>query len=218
MTLRIPEIDSATVALVGAFNPSIFQPQWFARQGLLPFAEADTAEIKLLVPQVCHFETERFIVQVTNDRFLASSKASTSSAPLRDLINGTFFILEHTPATAIGLNREMHFQIDSEEEWHKLGDRLVPKEGWQGILEGRVGMLSLDVTADKTDPPGAKINIKVQPSGRVKFGAYFLINEHYPAPEAKPLAGAMAVLRDRWEGAQLYATQIANHILDWAKG
>jgi hypothetical protein len=218
MALRIPEIDSAAIALVGSFNPSIFQPQWFARQGLLPPAEADAAEIKVLVPQICHFETERFIVQVTNDRFAASSKANTSSPPLRDLVIGTFFVLEHTPVTAIGLNREMHIPTESEEQWHRLGDRLVPKEGWQGILEGRIGMLSLDVTTDKTGQPGAKVNVKVQPSVRVKFGAYFLINEHYPAPEEKPLAGAMSVLRDRWEGAQLYAAQIASHILDWAKG
>jgi hypothetical protein len=103
MALRIPEIDGAAVTLLGSFNPSIFQPQWFARQQLLPSAEADTAEVKVLVPQVCHFEIERFIVQVTNDRFAAASKANTNSAPLRDLVIGTFFILEHTPVTAIGL-------------------------------------------------------------------------------------------------------------------
>jgi hypothetical protein len=134
MPLRLPEIDAASVVLVGSFNPSIFQPQWFARQGLLPPAEADAAEIKVLVPQICHFETERFIVQVTNTNFLAASKANTSSPPLRDLVIGAFFILEHTPATAIGLNREMHFQMESEERWHRLGDRLVPKEGWRGVL------------------------------------------------------------------------------------
>jgi hypothetical protein len=78
-------------------------------------------------------------------------------------------------------------------------------------------MLSLDVTVDKAEQPGSKVNVKVQPSTRVNLGAYFHVNQHYPAPETKPLAGLLAVLRDSWEGAQLYAAQIANHILDWTQ-
>lgn len=130
---------------------------------------------------------------------------------------GAFLILEHTPVTALGINREMHFRLDSEQEWHRLGDRLVPKDGWNPILGGRAGMLSLDVTADKTDSPGAKFNVKVQPSTRVNFGVYFLVNENYPEPKITPLTSLLKILRDRWEGAQSHAAQIANGIIDWTR-
>jgi hypothetical protein len=48
MAELIPEISGGTVVLLGSFNPKIFQPEWFARQKLLPQAEADASEIKVI--------------------------------------------------------------------------------------------------------------------------------------------------------------------------
>ncbi len=213
----IPEISGGTVVLIGSFNPKIFQPEWFARQGLLPQAEADTADIKVIVPQVSHFETERFIIQVTDNRFVAASKPSTNPAPLRDLVLGAFFILEHTPVTALGLNYQMHFAMGSEERWHQIGDRLAPKEPWNQVLEGRPGLLTMTIRTEKDKPKGAQFNVKVEPSTQVPHGVYFETNEHYPAPEAEPLKGLMGILGERWEEAQVYASRVVNHILTWAR-
>jgi len=74
----IPEISGGSIVLLGTFNPTIFQPEWLVRQ---------------------HFETEKYVLQVTNEKFVAASKPNASSAPLRDLVHGAFFILEHTPVT-----------------------------------------------------------------------------------------------------------------------
>ncbi len=212
----IPEISGGSVVLVGSFNPKIFQPQWFARQELLPQAEADAAEIKVIIPQVSHFDTERFSIQVTDDRFVATSKSSASPAPLRDLVGGTFFILEHTPVSAMGLNYHMHFAMGSEERWHEVGDRLAPKEPWKEILEGRPGLLSMTIVTQKDAPKGAQFRVKVEPSTQVKLGVYFETNEHYPATaEAEPLKALMGILGERWEEAQIYATRVVNHILTW---
>jgi len=144
-----PDISGANVVLIGSFNPKIFQPEWFLRQNLLPESEAEEADIKVIHPEVCQFETERFVIQVTSERFIAASKASTNPEPLRDLVLGAFFILEHTPVTAMGLNRQMHFQMNSESEWNKIGDRLAPKEGWTGVLGDKPGMLSLIIQSDR---------------------------------------------------------------------
>jgi len=213
----IPEISGGTIVLLGSFNPKIFQPEWFARQQLLPQAEADASDIKLIVQQVSHFETERFVVQVTEERFLASSKPSANSVPLRDLVQGTFFILEHTPVTAMGLNYQMHFAMESEKTWHQVGDKLAPKEGWNGVLEGRPGLLSMTILTQKEEPKGAQFRVKVEPSLQVQHGIYFETNEHYPAPEEEGLKGLMDILGQRWEGAQTYASRVVNHILAWAR-
>jgi hypothetical protein len=74
MAQRIPEVNSVSIVLVGTFNPSIFQPQWFVRQNLLPQEEGNKADVKIIAPQVCQFETERFVIQVTANRFSATSK------------------------------------------------------------------------------------------------------------------------------------------------
>jgi hypothetical protein len=213
----IPEISGSTVVLVGSFNPKIFQPEWFARQKLLSQAEADAAEIKIIVPQISHFETENFIIQVTDDRFLAATKPNANPAPLRDLVQGAFFILEHTPVTAMGLNYQMHFATGSEQNWHQIGDRLAPKEPWSEVLEGRPGMLSLTILTQKDKPKGSLFRVKVEPSVVVKLGVYFETNEHYPAPENEPLKSLMSILGDRWEEAQTYASRVVNHIFSWAR-
>jgi hypothetical protein len=216
MAERIPEISEASLVLVGSFNASIFQPEWFARQGLLSQSEVDTAKITIVHPEICQFETETLTIQVTKERFIASSKQDASPAPLRDLVLGTFFILEHTPITAMGINRLMHFRMESDEKWHQLGDKLAPKEGWKDVLEGRPGMRSLLITAERLQPVKSTVNAKVEPSTRIHPGAYFEINEHFPGAEVDSAKSLLDVLREHWEGAQIYGSTIANHILDWA--
>lgn len=214
MPTHNPEISGGSIVLLGSFNPKIFQPEWFGRQNLIPQEEVEQAEIKFINPQYCQFETERFALQVTSERFLAASKGNTDAILLRDLVLGTFFVLEHTPSTAIGLNRHMHFQMASEEAWHRVGDKLAPKDGWSGVIEdGRPGMQSLDILTPKSEPPGAMMLVRVQPSLKIKPGVYFETNEHYPAGSLNEL---LVILRERWEEAQNYARRIAEHILDWA--
>jgi hypothetical protein len=212
-----PEATGSSIVLLGSFNPAIFQPQWFVRQGLISESDAENAEIKIISPQISHFETERFVVQVVLERFIVASKPNADAAPLRDLVAGTFFILEHTPVIAMGLNRQMHLAMESEANWHRLGDRLAPKDGWKGILKGQPGMLSLSITTPMEQPSGAVLNIKVEPSQRIKFGAYFETNEHYPASKEEPLKDLMKILGDRWEKIPTYASTIVEHILNWTR-
>lgn len=212
----IPEISGGVIVLIGSFNPRIFQPEWFARQQLLPQTETDKAEIKVIVPQFSHFETDRFIIQVTEDKFLAATKPNTNQAPLKDLVLGTFFILEHTPVTAMGLNCAMHFKMNSHESWHQIGDRLAPKEGWKGVLAGRPGMRSLTISTYLDEPKGAQVVVKVEPSLQVAPGVYFETNEHFQGAEKDSLAGLMDTLERRWEESQIYASRIANHVIAWA--
>ena len=93
---------------------------------LLPQPEADAADVKVIAPPISHFETERFSVFVTEQQFIAASKPDANPAPLRDLVAGTFFILENTPVSAMGLNRQMHIPMESEEAWHQIGEGACP--------------------------------------------------------------------------------------------
>lgn len=222
MARPVLEVNGASIVLAGSFNPAIFHPQWFVRQNLLPEEEAEKAEITVISPQVCQFQSERFVVQATPERFVAIAKPDTNPTPLRDLVLGTFFILEHTPLSAAGLNREMHFAMPSEETWNNVGDKLAPKDGWAGILQGRPGMLSLQIQGAVPDFPqataGTRLVVKVEPSLRVKFGVYIQTNEHYNAPEGGASEFLLERIRTRWEGSYNYAAEIAQHIIDWAIG
>jgi hypothetical protein len=223
MTRHVLEVNSASIVLMGSFNPAIFQPEWFVRQNLLPAEEGEKAEVKVITPQVSEFRTERFIIQVTLDRFAALTKPDANPAPLRDLVAGTFFTLEHTPLKALGLNRDMHFALPSEDAWNQVGDKLVPKDVWKQKLQGHVGMQSLVVQAgvpgfsDETQKE-VRLSVRVDPSIPVKFGVYFQVNEHHEAPKIGASDYLMERIRTRWEGAYNYAAEIADYILSWASG
>jgi hypothetical protein len=213
---RTPEISGATIVLTGSFNPKIFQPEWFARQGLVPQSEADSYEPKIMAPPVTQFDTERFAFQVTNDRFAIGTKQNADPAPLRDLVQGTFFILEHTPVTAMGLNFHLHFDMQTEEKWHQIGDKLAPKEAWNEVLEGRPGLASMTILTNRHEPKGSQFRVRVEPSVVIQHGIYFETNEHYPAPEKEPLKSLMDTLGARWDEGRVYASKVVDHILTWA--
>ena len=99
----------------------------------------------------------------------------------------------------------------------KVGDRLAPKDGWKGIIEGRPGLLSMTIQSPLSAVPGALLNVKIETSGQISLGIYFETNEHYPASETTKLKDLMELLGKRWEEANVYSTAVVNHILDWAK-
>lgn len=211
------ETSGATIVLLGAFNPRIFQPEWFARQGLLPDSEAEEASNLLIAPQVAQFETERFFIQVTTDRLVAGTKPNTVAEPLRDLIAGTFYILEHTPVQAMGLNRQMHFAMPSEDAWHLVGDRLAPKDPWNEFSnERRPGMKNLQILYASTSSEKPSTTVSVQPSVQIKHGVYFEVNDHFAATKDNGLKFLMEILQSRWEESQKNAERIARHILAWS--
>src|SRR4051794_20894265 len=136
------EIEVASVVLVGKFNPSIFQPAWLAANKLIREGEAEAANIEVIHREVCVFTTDWLNLQVTQTRFAATAVDAVHQGELRDLVLGMFTLLEHTPFDKMGMNRDMHFKMDSREKWHAFGDLLAPKECWTPIM-GQPGLRSM---------------------------------------------------------------------------
>ena len=54
------ERQGMSIVALGSFNPAIFHPIWFARQGLIRDAEAEAAEIQVVSPEVTLVKPEWF--------------------------------------------------------------------------------------------------------------------------------------------------------------
>jgi hypothetical protein len=171
-------LDRASVVVLGKFNPSIFHPAWFARFNLLPEQEAGQAKEILVTDELTKFRTDWFELQVTRTRFVAMSDDPSASVSLRDLVASTFSLLEHTHFSALGMNRELHYQVESEEQWHHFGHFLVPKKVWEQYVENP-GMRSLTIEGRRSGTPEARIQHKIEPSVRFHPGVFFSMNEHY---------------------------------------
>ena len=196
------ELEGQVLVLLGQFNPAIVQPSWLALQNLVRTAEAETATVEIISPHLSVFNVGNIRLVVQTDKFQLETVAVEDGPTLRDLAVGVFRILEHTPVTALGINREMHFRMDSIEEWHKIGDRLVPKEPWNLVMP-TPGTKSIVVQNDRRPSSGSVpdegvLTLRLEPSTRVSPGVYVNSNLHFAANRARSLE----ILESRWESAQ----------------
>lgn len=155
-------------------------------------------------------------IQVLEDRF----EASTSQVPyfevLRDLVQGAFNVLDQTPVWGVGINQSFHFPLGSEALWHQVGNKLAPKELWTSILE-KPGMLSLTIQGVRPDKHEGYINVRVEPSQRVKYGIFIDINDHYQlarAEEVKPGTDMVrSIIASNWQASMDRGDTISGGIL-----
>lgn len=195
MSLK-PKKDGVSVVVLGSFNPQILTPAWFALNELLPKSAATEAEVNVVHEAGTEFTTDWLHLTCLQSRFQADTVDPSSFHLLRDLVHSVFELLSHTPTKIAGLNRDRHYQLASEKEWHGLGDRIAPKEGWKDILRGRVGLRSLEVEGERSDDFSGYVRIKVAPSGGLKYGVYLQYNDHYDLSSANSSEVPKGRLRD----------------------
>ena len=221
-----PEIDGVSVILVGSFNPAIFTPAWFALHGLLPEGIADSADLAVAHKQMTMFNADWLRLEVTPDQL----NVETVQAPhvrIHDLVLRVFGEhLHHTPLTAFGLNRNVHFQVGSLAARDQLGRILAPVEPWGpwaqelGLDGEHGGMTSLTMTQVDPEgrPAGGRINVKVEPSIRIgngRTGVFVGVNDHYAADDAQPSAAGrlMDLLEGNFQTSLSRSEQIIDHIM-----
>ena len=221
-----PGIDGASIILLGNFNPAIFTPAWFALHDLLPESVATDAELTIAHEGVTQFNTDWLHLNVTTGRFLAE----TVKAPhirVHDLVVRVFReYLHHTPLTAFGINRDVHFQVWSLAARDKLGRILVPVEPWGAWrdelgLDGEHGGMS-SLTMSQVNPEGRpaddRINVKVEPSTRIgegRTGVYVGVNDHYTFANTGPGAAghSMETLERNFEASLSRGESIIDHVM-----
>jgi hypothetical protein len=214
-----PEIEGVSVVLVGALNPAIFQPAWFAGEKLIRQEEADKADVKVISPQVSVFSIGWVNLEVTLDRFNANTTQIQHLDSVRDLIAGTFTLLRHTPIKHVGINPLAHFRSKSVDDWHKIGHRLAPKEPWAGLLE-KPGMRRVSMLGQRTDDYKGDITATVEPSlvlSQTGFGVYFEVNDHYDISngEGNDCDRMAAILKNCWEPSLERASRIMQQLITY---
>lgn len=207
--------ESITVVLLGNFNPAIFHPLWFARANLIRQEEANAVQNLVIVPEVAEFTADWFKIQVTTDRFTIATADPTKYLPLRDLILGTFTLLEHSPLRALGLNTEQNLEFSSEESWHNFGHHFAPKETWNKLLE-RPGMAGLSIQGKRTDSLAEYVLVKIEPSKILKTAVMITINHHFKLSENEAIvAGAtrlFEILASEWDNFIGFRVRVSNQL------
>ena len=225
-----PGISGVNIVFLGTFNPAIFTPAWFALHKLLSKSVAESADLQIANPWITVFTTDWLSLQVETEKF----SAGTSQAPhvrVCDLVVRVFKEhLYHTPLEAFGINREIHFQVESFAERDRIGRTLAPVTPWGawskelGTDGKNGGMTSLTMTQINPEgrPAGGQINVKVEPSRRVgggQNGVYVSVNDHYVIDKTGPgtVEELMRLLEENFDTSVRRSEEIVDHIMSLAE-
>jgi len=204
------------MVLLGDFNPKIIHPSWLAAQDLIAKSEAEAADVKIITSDVSVFKLEWLTLEVTRERYSASTTQAAYFEAVRDLVVGTFSILRHTPARAMGINRDAHFRVSTVEQWHSLGDRLAPKEFWKQVLE-KAGLRVLILSSPRGGSHRGQVRVQIEPSARVDPGVFCAINDHYENDNDQSKTGCeslVSILRDCWDESMQRSKEIILRIIE----
>ena len=213
-----PEQQAFSIVALGDFNPAIFQPLWFSTNGLMPREETENAENMLIHKQIARFSMGSMQVHVDQSRLGITTVEPNDGPILRDLAYGTLALLEHTPLQAIGLNLDMEFRLQSEELWHDVGNRLVPKNDWRRVLESP-GMRDVVVEGSRSECSADRIHFRIRPSAQFPWSVLVAVNQHYQLgtedrQEVRERhREAVRILNDDWVSFCRYARESARIIL-----
>lgn len=206
--------DEASVVLIGNFNPAIFHPSWFARHDLVPDREAEAAELEVCLPQISRFRLSWFSFEATEEKLVLKSSDESHFAPLRDLVVGTFRLLSHTPIKKLGINRQLHFDVLSEKNWHHIGHTLAPKAIWDGLLEAP-GLKLLNVEGQRTDGHPGVVHVTVQPVPLVPHRVGVIVNNHFDIDSEVGIS-AVDLLMETWETSLTESRALASTLIQKA--
>ncbi len=172
------EIDGVSVVVKGHFNPAIFSPAWLLGEQLIGVAEYKEAKVEIISRDLALFSAAWLACQVTPDALQMSTVVPEEFERTRDVVAGVLRALSHTPIGAMGVNREVHVLVESVEQWHALGDRLVPKDAWLNVLS-LPGMRNITIWGARTDDFAGRVHVQVEPSLRIPRAVYITHNDHY---------------------------------------
>ena len=206
-----------SIVLRGDFNPKIFQPYWFCMNKLLGEEETEAANVHVIHKDVLHFSLDWLDIQVLRDRFTVRLLQNGYEEALRDLVLGTFKLLHHTPSRMMGVNKGVHFFVDSVDEWHSLGHKLAPKEGLWDCVLSKPGTLSVVIEGQRTDGFEGWVRVRVEPSRQHRRGVIVEVNDHFVGngEEKMPvIAPMMEILSSQWENCVERSKQIIRRVMD----
>lgn len=221
-----PAIESASVVLVGSFNPAILQPRWLADQNLIRLEEAtqaeDTKDGFVISPELTVVRLSWLEIQVAADRFVATTTDSSQFRTLREFVTGLFELLEHTPVTAMGLNRHLHIELPATTTWQAIEGAFAPRTSLRSVFQGKEEtdipfLMTLAVRGWRAGSSAEHLNVKIEPSKRIQEGLYLETNEHYTFAKNARASAAMDILREDWDSAQGYALPLAARIIEACK-
>lgn len=219
-----PEFEDTSIVVLGDFNPPIFNPDWLARNEIVGSQAADNSKVEITHPELSQFRVGDLELTIDRQRFQVLTRAAPVIR-LLDLVLKVFNdALPHTPMRMFGINRSVHFKVQSEELRNSIRRLLAPPAPWgewareietgTGPLRG--GMISLSMQAvAKAHGFLRKTTATVQPSALITnaAGIFVGVNDHFQSEERKSSGEILDALSSTFEDSCTHSGQIIDCII-----
>ncbi|HXX95361.1 MAG TPA: hypothetical protein VEN81_17195 [Planctomycetota bacterium] len=179
-------IEDVSVALVGNFNPAMFQPSVLSANNLVRPDEASKAEIGIIHSEACAYTIGWLFVEVTRERFQGIATDIAHSEPLRDLLLSLFRTISPSQIAQMGLNHRAHFQFEDPKQLDGIFGRLTPTAKLPGLLKNPRATRVTYTSDHESKLPSefrSALNVTIEPSLRTIPGVYIALNRHYEGPQ-----------------------------------
>jgi hypothetical protein len=191
--MRIPpHISAASIVALGHFNPLIFGRDWLRDKEIVVGNDFQNLRISIVHPDIVSYEMPWGNFKVDRNNF----SAITTREPLvrvYDFFVRSFQFLPETPISAVGINREVHFEAASEAARDHVGDVLAPKGFWGDFVQSgerkagglRSLIMEQSITKEgrlaRKDGKFGYVWARVEPSLQrdIRFGIFMQVNDHF---------------------------------------
>ena len=164
MTLPPLASDLLSIVVRGDFKPVTISPNQLYKDKLIGEVECADSTIEVRIPgEASIFNAGWLRCQATVNSLELQTEQEAEQERLRDLAVGLLKSSPAKPIAALGINRQVHFPVQSLDTWHAVGDSLVHNEVWTGILNAP-GMRSVIFWGERADQYTGRMQIQVEPS------------------------------------------------------
>jgi hypothetical protein len=228
-----PQISAASIVALGHFNPLIFGRDWLRDKEIVVGNDFEKLKTSIVHPDIVSYEMPWGTFQVDRTNFTIG----TTREPLvrvHDFFVRCFQFLPETPISAVGINREVHFEAASEAARDRVGDVLAPKEFWDDFVQsegqktGGVRSLTMEHSIRKEgrlarmDGKFGYVRVKVEPSEHrdLRYGIYVQVNDHFdlvtPPDKLSDGRAAADLVTEQFERSMTNSERLIERVLELA--
>jgi hypothetical protein len=228
-----PQISAASIVALGHFNPLIFGPNWLKEKEIVVGNDFENLKILIVHPDIVSYQMPWGNFQTDRNNFTIGSTREPL-VRVHDFFVRCFQFLPETPISAVGINREVHFETASEAARDRAGDVLAPKDFWGDFVESegqKTGGLRSIIMEQSIAKEGRRARVdgkfghvwaRVEPSSRreLRYGIFMQVNDHFDvvtAPDKLSDGRAVAdLVAEQFERSITNAERLIDRVMELA--
>ncbi len=123
-------LQQLNIVWVAPLSPYLFTPLWFENYDLLRKEDIDKAEVVMNNNSI-FIDFGWVEINATVNKIVFRLTKSGLEMALSDLVKSVITLLDNVATIAIGINANFVYNFPNKQDWHKIGDALLPKDIWK---------------------------------------------------------------------------------------